>query len=89
MNIDKALKNAENAYASYVDGDPLMVRKTMSIRDVAYRKGSPDKEVWHAELSFDREFYLAVLLGAAAAAIIGVAVCRGAKRLSRRLHLKH
>ena len=89
MNIDKAIKDAENAYRAYLDGDPLMVRKTMSLRDVAYRKSSPDKEVWHAELSFDRDFCFAFLAGAAVAAIVGVAVCRGAKRLSRRLCMKH
>ena len=89
MNIDKTIKQAENAYAAYKHGDPLMVRKTVALKDVGYRKSSPDKELWHAELSFDRDFYFALLVGAVAVTLISMAVCRGAKRLSHSLRLKH
>ncbi len=76
MNIEKAAQNAENAWKTFKKSDPVMVRKSFSMKDTAYRKSTPGREVWHAEVSFEQDFYLALLILAAAGIISFVAVRR-------------
>lgn len=77
MNIEKTIKKAECAFDSYKESDPLMIRKNVCIKDIAYRKNTPEREVWHAEIAFDHDFYAAVIVGAVGAIILFAAVKKG------------
>lgn len=58
-----------------------MVRKSLALKDVGYRKHSPERELWHAELAFDYDFYLAVLVFVAALALSVFAMKKMMKKL--------
>lgn len=79
MNIKKITHLSENVIKDYKEGDPVMVRKAVSIKDIGYRKDDPARELWHAEMSLDHDFYLATILIISA----GVLLSWGAYRVSR------
>ena len=61
-----------------------MMRKSFSMKDVFYRKSEPAKELWHAELSFDYNFYFVVIAAAALLLAVMTAMCRMRKTMRRR-----
>lgn len=67
----KTTKEAEKLWEDYKKSDPLMMRKSFSVKDVFYRKSKPGKELWRWELSFDCSFYVIVI---AAIATLGAVV---------------
>ena len=79
VNLKKLSHLSENVIKEYKESDPVMVRKAVSVKDIGYRKDDPSRELWHAEMSLDHDFYLATLLIIAGGAIL----TWGAYRVSR------
>ena len=75
---------AADVIRSYKKNDPVMVKKYVSVKDVAYRKGSPERELWHAELTGEHDFYLMTIL-AVALVILLYAVCKRASHFLCRM----
>lgn len=80
MNIKKITHLSENVIKDYKEGDPVMVRKAVSIKDIGYRKDDPARELWHAEMSLDHDFYLVTLAVASAAILLSWGICRMVKK---------
>ena len=67
MNLDGAMERTADMIAEggekfsrmrkrYLGGNPLLVRKKFSMKDVYFRKDDPDAELFRLELGFDWEF---------------------------------
>ncbi len=89
MNINKTAKEASGLWKDYKRSNPIMLRKSFSMRDAFYRKNSPSKELWHTEVSFDIDQYLVIV--ALIAILVGLClICRRAtKRMSRCRRKRH
>ena len=83
MNLKKITHASERAIKCYKENDPVMVRKCISFKDVGYHKDDPAKELWHAEMSLDHDFYLATLLLIAAGCIISWSAYRVSRMMLR------
>lgn len=87
MNMKKITEMSENVIRDYKESDPVMVRKCISVKDVGFKKDDPSRELWHAEMSLDHDFYLATLVIAGAAIALSWGVCRIVKSVRcRRRH---
>lgn len=82
MNLTKVTNEAGEMWRSFKKKDPVMVKKTFSMKDVMYRKSSPGKEIWHTEVSFDYDFYLLVLALIAVTAAACVIMCKMTRGMS-------
>ena len=86
--MKKFTEISENVISNYKDSDPIMVRKCITLKDVGFRKDEPSRELWHAEMSLDHDFYLATLVVAGAAIILSYGICRVAKSVKCRRKYK-
>ena len=73
----------QNALNSLKKADPIIVRKTFSMKDTVYRKSSPSCEMFHSEMEFDHDIYLVFVILAVAGIITYAAVHRLMKRCCR------
>ncbi len=58
MCLKKMTKDAASVYDGYKKGNPLMMRKKMTMKDVVFRRDEPDREVFRMELAWDCELYI-------------------------------
>ncbi len=68
--MKKITRISENVIKDYKENDPVMVRKCITLKDVGFKKDDPSRELWHAEMSLDHDFYLATLVVAGAAIVL-------------------
>ena len=83
MNITNGKKKLQSAWNSFQHSDPVVVRKTFSMKDVVYRKNSPECEIWRSEVHFDRDIYMIFLVLVISGAVTCVAVRRLWKKCFR------
>jgi len=79
----KTVKNAasfydkcDSAFKGYKKGNPLMMRKKLSVTDVVFRKDDPDTDVFKLELSYDMELYLLIIMLVIALMFMSRKICR-------------
>lgn len=83
MNITNGKNTLKSAWDNFRHSDPVVVRKTFSMKDVVYRKNTPECEIWRSEVHFDRDIYMIFLVLAVSGAVTYVAArrlfkkCRG------------
>ena len=73
MNITNGKKRLQSAWNKFQNSDPVVVRKTFSMKDVVYRKNTPECEIWRSEVHFDRDIYMIFLVLAVSGAVTYVA----------------
>ncbi|MBR4934104.1 MAG: hypothetical protein IKZ03_06565 [Clostridia bacterium] len=76
MNITNGKKKLQSAWNSFLHSDPVVLRKTFSMKDVVYRKDSPECEIWRSEVHFDRDIYMIFLVLAFSGTVTYVAARR-------------
>ena len=70
MNITNGMKALKSSWENYRHSDPVIVKKTFSMKDVVYRKNTPECEIWRSEVHFDRDIYMIFLVLAASGAVM-------------------
>ena len=80
MNITNGKNAIKSAWDNFRHSDPVVVRKSFSMKDVVYRKNTPDCEIWRSEVHFDRDIYMIFLVLAVSGAVTYVAVRRLLKK---------
>ncbi len=83
MNITNSKKKLQNAWNNFRESDPVVVRKSFSMKDVVYRKNSPECEIWRSEVHFDRDIYMIFLVLAVSGAVTYVTARRLWKKCIR------
>ena len=83
MNITNGKNAIKSAWDNFRHSDPGVVRKSFSMKDVVYRKNTPDCEIWRSEVHFDRDIYMIFLVLAVSGAVTYVAVRRLLKKCSK------
>ncbi len=86
MNLKKTVNCVKSAYSDYRDGNPVVVSKFISMRDVVYKKNDPTKELMRSEIAFDCSFCMAALIIAAALAAVIIVICKGMGKCSACMH---
>ncbi len=87
--VKTTFDKASRVIDSYKESDPLLMRKKFSVKDVYFRRGCPEHEVFRFEIAFDTEIYviLAAVATGAICALCALAHCRkkrGEKRLLKK-----
>ncbi len=89
VNINKSAKEVSSAWKDYKKGNPLILKKSFSMKDSVCRKNSPSKELWHTEVSFNVDQYLVIVASILLVAWLFIMCRRFSRRLGRCRHKKH
>jgi len=69
VKLKESLAKLKEKLTEYHNGDPVMIKKTVSIETAAYKKSSPDKPIMKVTLNARPEITVVQALLAAAAAL--------------------